>query len=402
MKPSAVVYTTALLWGLSFTTTTLVQPAAAATFDQKELDQSSVIAVAVPLAQGDRYNLLILEQLSNVKQCWQVSPSNPSLIDPLLLKFDFTNICGRSTDSNGYSVRIAGQDRALDYRLSIAKENDHLVLLAVPSRSAQEPTLAIARTETLASGFLKLQLNPEWRFTKRSYGGKALGHIYLTRDTTGSAGYIAANPRTFTGSSGRGTVKTFTPPPSPNVLTGTQRRPTYGGGTLNPITAPIQIPVPAPSATGRLRPPAAISTGSRWAETPTLSQTSLPTLAAGVLPVPTSNIPMGNVGSEPDLITASTPSLNLNAMAPGTGGNSIGAVNPPFQVAMVNFRYRVFVNAVDQKQQKAVKSLVPDSFRSSYQGKPVLQVGAFQDRAKADEVIDLLNRNGINSILASE
>jgi hypothetical protein len=45
--------------------------------------------------------------------------------------------------------------------------------------------------------------------------------------------------------------------------------------------------------------------------------------------------------------------------------------------------------------------LVPDAFRSSYQGRTVLQVGAFEDRTKADEVMDLLNRNGIVSILST-
>jgi Protein of unknown function (DUF3747) len=406
MKPSSIVHTTALLWGFSMTTAALMPPAAAAAaFDQKELDQSSVIAVAVPLAQGDRYNLLILEQLSNAKQCWQPDASNPNLIDPLLLKFDFTNICGRSTDSNGFSVRIAGQDRAMDYRLSVVKENDHLVLLAIPSRNAQEPILAIARTESLVPGFLKLQLNPEWRFTKRTYSGKTLGHIYLTRDTTGGAGYIAANQGGFSGRSVPRTAQPLASPPSRSLFPPTQRRQPSYSRSLTPITGAIQIPVPAPSTTGRLRPPyaaAAPRSSSRVFQVSAPPEGGLPTVAAGVLPVPASNIPMGNVGSEPDLITASTPSLNLSTMAPGASGGGIGTVTPPFQVAMANFRYRVFVNAVNGSQQKAVKTLVPDSFRSSYQGRSMIQVGAFQDRVKADEVIDLLNRNGITSILATE
>jgi hypothetical protein len=106
---------------------------------------------------------------------------------------------------------------------------------------------------------------------------------------------------------------------------------------------------------------------------------------------------MGTAGNEPDLITANTPSLNLDAIAPGMSG-SPGA---GFQVAMVIPRYRVYVSPIDVNQQRAVKMLVPDAFRSSYQGRAVLQVGAFEDRAKADEVMDLLNRNGIVSILST-
>lgn len=398
MKPSSVVYTTALLWSVGFAASqVLPATAAAAAFDQKELEPSRVIAVAVPLAQGDRYNLLILEQLSDAKQCWQQNPGNPSLIDPLLLQFDFTGICGRSTDSNGYSVRIAGQDRALDYRLSIAKERDHLVLWAIPSRNAQSPALAIARTDTLTSGFLKLQLNSDWRFTKRTYGGKTLGHIYLTRDTEGNTGNIAtATPSsTYPSTYPRGGQRPLFRPSlgRPQTISGSSNR-------LNPITSAIQIPVPAPSAFGRPRRPTLAASPSVFPIAPPPNNNSLPTVAAGILPVPQSTIPMGNAGNEPDIITAANTNLS-GGMAPGAAGGGLGA-NPPFKIAMANYRYRVYVKTVNNNQRQAVKTLVPDSFRSFYQGQPMMQVGAFQDRVKADEVIDLLNRNGINSILATE
>lgn len=402
MKPSSIVYTTALLWSIGFGASQAILPAnAAASFDQKELEPGRVIAVAVPLAQGDRYNLLILEQLSDAKQCWQQNPSNASLVDPLLLQFDFTGICGRSTDSNGYSVRIAGQDRALDYRLSIAKERDHLVLWAVPSRNGQSPALAIGRTDTLTSGFLKLQLNSDWRFTKRTYGGKTLGHIYLTRDTEGNTGNIATAtpPGTYPRSSQTplfrpGIGRTLGAKLSPQTFSGSRNR-------LNPITSAIQIPVPAPSTFGRPRRPTLAASASGFPIAPPPNNNSLPTVAAGILPVPQSTIPMGNAGNEPDIITAAnTPNLN-NGMAPGSAGSGLGA-NPPFKIAMANYRYRVYVKTVNDNQRQAVKTLVPDSFRSFYQGQPMMQVGAFQDRVKADEVIDLLNRNGINSILAAE
>jgi hypothetical protein len=409
MKPSSVVYTTALLWSAGFAASYVLPAAvAAAAFDQKELDPNRVIAVAVPLAQGDRYNLLILEQISDAKQCWQQNSSNASLIDPLLLQFDFTGICGRSTDSNGYSVRIAGQDRALDYRLSIAKERDHLVLWAVPSRGAQSPALAIARTNTLTSGFLKLQLNSDWRFTKRTYAGKTLGHIYLTRDTEGGTSYTAAAPFSsgVTTSSATATTREGQTPLFRSRTLGRSQLGSNSGGSngrLNPITAPIQIPVPAPSTFGSPRRTSASAAPNVFplAPPPSNGGSGLPTVAAGVLPVPPSNIPMGNAGNEPDIITAKTPSINLNTMAPGSASRGVGA-NPPFQIAMANYRYRVYVKAVNNNQRQAVKTLVPDSFRAFYQGQPMLQVGAFQDRAKADEVIELLNRNGINSILATE
>jgi hypothetical protein len=50
-----------------------------------------------------------LEQIPGKQKCWSESGSNPVMIDPLLLNFDFTGICRRATDSNGYSIRLDGR-----------------------------------------------------------------------------------------------------------------------------------------------------------------------------------------------------------------------------------------------------------------------------------------------------
>jgi hypothetical protein len=404
MKPAFVVQMTALLGGVSLTLMYSLSSAHAATFEQKEMEQNRVVAVAVPLAQGNRYTLLILEQLSSTKLCWQQSANNPGIIDPLLLRFNFANICGRSTDSNGYSVRIAGEDKGLDYRLSVVRQGDHLALMALPMRNAQTGVFEIARSEGLASGFLQLKLNPDWRFTKRAYQGKALGHIYLTRDLpSGGTAHIASRNSATNGSwsslaslsRDNASVYHSSLPSRSRSRYGTPNsqynlsRPLGYRNPSTSFTTPIEIPVPAPRLSAiRTLPLPADGAASVAAAG-----------ATGVLPVPTGSIPMGTAGDEPDLITANTPSLNLDAIAPGmSGALSAGA----FPVAMVIPRYRVFVSPTDTKQQRAVKTLVPDAFRSSYQGRAVLQVGAFEDRVKADEVIDLLNRNGIASILATD
>lgn len=377
--------------------------ASAATFDQTDLDPSRVVAVAVPLSQGERYNLLILEQLSNQRPCWQDKTGGS--IDPLLLQFDFTKICGRSTDSNGYSIRIGGEDKSLDYRLSISKRGDRLVLLGLPARNTGGSALEIAHTESLAPGFLKFVLNPEWNFAKRTYQGKALGHIYLARNTMPSEGG-AGSPYPLTLASSRNQyplrVGSPTSVSSSPLFRGSSRRSMRSLSTASPyrgsigaITAPIEIPVPEPSIAAR---PLRSSYPNPLPFPVTPDNSGLPTLASGLLPVPSADIPLGTAGNESDLITASTPSLNINAMAPGAGGSP----SSPYQVAMVNYRYRVYVSPVDSSQQRTVKTLVPDSFRSSYQGRPVLQVGAFQDRAEADAVITLLSRNGITSIITSD
>jgi cell division septation protein DedD len=180
--------------GLTFPTGLLFQApsSVAVTFSQTEVNQSKVVAVAIPRKSGS-YTLLVLEQLSSKKSCWRESGSNPARVDPLLLNFNFTGICGRSTDSNGYSLRMQGKDAALDYRLSFQKRKDDLILLGIPYRSESGKPVEVGRTHGLKSGFLKIVLNPGWRFTKRVFNGKKLGHIYFNRDTAAPIAQASSN-----------------------------------------------------------------------------------------------------------------------------------------------------------------------------------------------------------------
>ncbi len=157
-----------------------LRPATANFFDQKEVEQSRFIAIAIPRAFGPQ--LLILEQKTDVRQCWSESSDRPTLIDPLLLNFDFTGICGRATDSNGYSIRMAGTDMALSYALSLQMSGGDIRLMGISRVDSNAPRLLIGRTYGLADGFTKIVLEPGWRFARRTYEGKELGHIYITTD----------------------------------------------------------------------------------------------------------------------------------------------------------------------------------------------------------------------------
>jgi hypothetical protein len=42
--------------------------------------------------------------------------------------------------------------------------------------------MVVARTGGQASGFLKLELEPGWKLMRRSFRGRALGHVYLYTD----------------------------------------------------------------------------------------------------------------------------------------------------------------------------------------------------------------------------
>jgi hypothetical protein len=514
-------------WFLSFL---IPQTSAQAyTFGQKEVDQSKLIAIAVPFAQGKQYNLIILEQISSTQTCWQEKPDQPGVIDPLLLKFDFTGICGRSTDSNGYSIRQAGLDLALDYRLSLVKRSDHLVLMGYPLKDPAAPKLLLGQTRSLTPGFLKIDLAANWRFTKRTYNGKTLGHIYFTQDRNAdqiptpptlvtpvrpirstpprnaSPQQVAViHPRpTITSSLSQKSLdkqpsKPLQPPspnrkaPQPNSSTpentqlpsSTHRQERDALTTL--ITSPIEIPVPEPSQQsphptlsetipspssaqdGELpilsgeqetvpipvpSPPSSPSKGNHYQSSnssrsrprksitlaatpsptpfskpieipvpspifpnrPPTSPTSLNRLFTPSaplplsplpdletdnppevpLPVPTEDAPLGSFDPDPDIYIASRDGGNTNTLAILNSGDP----PPPPADERSRLKYRVVVKATNTQEQTQIKTLIPDAFRSSYQGSPVFQVGAYESQAEADARLDLLSQAGLTGII---
>ncbi|WP_017720435.1 DUF3747 domain-containing protein [Kamptonema formosum] len=169
--------------------------ALAVTFGQQEVDQNKFIAVAQPLA-GNSYKLLLIEQISNQRPCWSESGSNPVKVEALLLQFDFTGICGRGLDSNGYSLRMAEQDFGLQYTLNLVNRDGDIQLVAISNKDPKAPPIVIGKTNGIADGFLKINLDPGWRFTKRTYNGKTLGHVYFTSDIA-----LGATPETAPGGS---------------------------------------------------------------------------------------------------------------------------------------------------------------------------------------------------------
>ncbi|MEM8779421.1 MAG: DUF3747 domain-containing protein [Cyanobacteria bacterium P01_G01_bin.49] len=161
-------------------------PVKASTFSETGIEQDNVIAIARPYGEG-KYDLLIIEQIPDKEACWSESGSDPVLVDPLLLNFDFTGICRRATDSNGYSIRLDGNDLGLDYLLRLVPRDGELVLVGTP-RSGNYSEIILGSTNGLANGFMKVQLYPGWQFTKRTYEEKVLGHFYFS----GSQAAIAA------------------------------------------------------------------------------------------------------------------------------------------------------------------------------------------------------------------
>ena len=155
--------------------------ATAVDFGQEEVDQRKFVAIAVPHV-GSSPHLVVVEQISDSQACWKESGTSPVAIEALLLNFDFTGICARSTDSGGYSIRMAGQDLALLYKIKIVKQNNELLLIGISNNDPNAPAIIIGSTHAIGEGLTKIELEPGWRFTKRTYNGQTVGHIYLTSD----------------------------------------------------------------------------------------------------------------------------------------------------------------------------------------------------------------------------
>ncbi len=304
-------------------------------FDQAEIsDPSKIILMAGPIGTTGAYKLLVFEQLNDRRLCWQELGKNPTMVDPLFMTFDFTGICARGTDSNSYSIRLAGQDYGGRYNLRIARKNNELVLIGYSLVDKNVEFFEIGRTHGLAEGFHKIELDPGWRLTKRSFQGKLVGHIYLTNDqplaafakkavplpqsTPDSVSAPSTSPP-FTAPASTAPVSpdapsqtTPAPPTQPELQAPTNTppppaAPSFPAGTVPQVDAPkvpdSKLPPPPPQSP----PPAVDQTApSNFSQPSGLPQPGEPPASAPTNPAPTNSAPGSVV----------VPSLPLDAPPP--------------------------------------------------------------------------------------
>jgi hypothetical protein len=171
------VFASALATGLP-----QVANAQGSVFTAADVDESQFVMVSAPIGKGESSQLNIYEQRTSARPCFAVSGASPAVVDPLLASFDFTGICNRYIDGNGYSLRIGGDDLGTRYRLSVVKSGSDVELLAVPTRDPSRPTMVVARSGGPGNGFIKLNLESGWKLMRRQYGKRTLGHLYVYRD----------------------------------------------------------------------------------------------------------------------------------------------------------------------------------------------------------------------------
>ncbi|MEM9449674.1 MAG: DUF3747 domain-containing protein [Cyanobacteria bacterium P01_E01_bin.6] len=278
----------AILTALSLVQVMTTPPATASLFQQTEVNQDNVIAIASPIG-NTRHQLLILEQLSSSRNCWA---ENGDRVTPLLLDFDFTGICSRATDSNGYSVRVGNEDLGFQYSLRLAAENGILRLLASSNRNLSAPPIEVGRATLQPGEFVSVTLNPGWRITKRTYNGQPLGHYYLANDQPLSALLpSSSSPSTF-------------PSPEPIAI-----QPTPTPSPLPTISQPEPIPSAEPINVGSDPTPLSPST-------PIAVQPSepIPIVVQPVTPIPAPATPI-TVGSDPTPLSSPIP-IAVQPVAP--------------------------------------------------------------------------------------
>ncbi|MEM9264139.1 MAG: DUF3747 domain-containing protein [Cyanobacteria bacterium P01_F01_bin.13] len=354
--------------------------AAAAQFDQQPISGDRTVAIAEPVGNGRFYKLLIIEQINSTRRCWQEQGDNPTTINPLLLTFDFTGICGRSSDSNGYSIRIGGEDLGTRYRLQVEKRGNTLVLVASPSPLQRGlPKLELGRSSGIANDFVKIELDAGWSMARRVFNGQTLGHIYLTNSQSLDA-VIAAS-----GTPASSSPAPARPLPAPSSPTRPLPSPPSSrplprpGGSGNSSNVDYQVIVPGSSSILRSRvnaiEPGAFRTtvngqtviqAGRFREQSRANELRQRLTQAGL--------------SAQIVQAASAPSTPSTPTTPS--GNVIYQVIVPGSSSILRSR----VNAIEA-----------GAFRTTVDGQAVIQAGRFREQSRASQLQRRLRDAGLNA-----
>lgn len=216
LTAASIVAAEALLAGL------LQAPAAAGQlFDAMAVEQDRFVIVAVPIgSSGTKAQLQIYEQIDPKKRpCFAVATGTPAAVSPLLGTFDFTGICRRYIDSQGYSARVGNEDLGSGYRFVVRKVGNDNLLMATPAGGVgSRPEMVVGRTNGTAgpTTFLAFTLEPGWQVMRRAYGGRPLGHVYLQRPAWPGEQQAAA-PAAAGAKEASAAAVNPTPPPAPGA-----------------------------------------------------------------------------------------------------------------------------------------------------------------------------------------
>ncbi len=94
-----------------------------------------------------------------------------------------------------------------------------------------------------------------------------------------------------------------------------------------------------------------------------------------------------NLGDALDGLSGNQTSSNNNSVATNNNLGSNG------------HSYRVIVSTRDNSQKEEVKSLYPDAFSTNYNGRSMLQIGVFNRRESADQILQYFKERGFDGVV---
>lgn len=157
------------------------------TFGNVAVNEASLLVVSVPGSTSQPHRLYIVEQVQNSPACWSIANpgAEPTQVNALWNSFDFTGVCRLQRDSNGYAIRLNGQDLS-GARFEVNQRDGDLLLQFAPSTISRD-RITIGRGNGISpTGFTQIDLNPGWSLTKRTFNGAIVSShlVYFTNDLT--------------------------------------------------------------------------------------------------------------------------------------------------------------------------------------------------------------------------
>ncbi|MGI8933027.1 MAG: N-acetylmuramoyl-L-alanine amidase [Phormidesmis sp.] len=371
----------------ALTAATLVGSAIASTsalaqnYGQQPIAPERAVAIAEPVSNGRFFRLLILEQLSDQRACFAERAGSPTVIEPLLLNFDFSGICGRRSDSNGYSVNIGNEDLSRRYRLQLTRQGDSLVLIALPGalpgQGGDLPTLEIGRSNGVANDFVKITLDPGWQLSRRTLNGSAQGHVYLSNSQSLETVIAqAGGPRPA--------APAPTAPAAPTPAVPAPAAPT-------PVRPPILSggSLPAPGASP-VRPSSPASGETFYQVIVPSSSIIVRSRVRQIAPDAFNATVDGRQVIQAGLFQEQTRADQLVAQLSGQGIESQiiegRRAALPGQPASSDTYYQVVVPESGADTRDRVNTIEAGAFRTQVNGRPFIQAGRFRERDRAEQL----------------
>ena len=210
---------------------------ARALFDSAAVPEKHFAVLAQPIGRA-QWKLLVLEQVKAQPRCWRARQDG--LVEPSLNRFNFSGICKRYLDSNGYSLRSGGQDLGTRFRFRLKRSGTSLKLEALDPQQRAPLLVGQARiSKRDPNGFVALRLEPGWALERRVYQGRPLNHLYFAHQEPVNRLLALASRRGHRSGFNRlgAPMAPITPPPLPAAPASRRRT------TRLASTAPIRLQV---------------------------------------------------------------------------------------------------------------------------------------------------------------